>query len=302
MRKFLLSLVLMGSALLGSNAVLAQATSWVPFEHKNGHVRIKVEVAGIESWAIIDSGSQLNGINLDFLEEHGLEFKSHSTIKVKGVYETKDRNIFKDIPTKILGLELNMELVGIDFGSSVTSLLIGAPVLNQFVVQFDYPNSRLRFANPGTFNLRDISNLEMRAQDGTGKPLVKVNLNGESDRWFLLDTGSSGGLMMPRNVVTSHDWLEKYPIETGMSMGVNGMAPVETFLMPTVGFGPFVLENVKVTLPAEGSPIEFGEGSRDLGTRMRGVQISGLVGYDLLKHFVLTIDYRNGEGHIYVPK
>ena len=41
----------------------AEVTDWIPFELDSGHVRITVEVDGIEGNAIIDSGSQLNVIN-----------------------------------------------------------------------------------------------------------------------------------------------------------------------------------------------------------------------------------------------
>lgn len=290
-------------ALLFSGSVFAQATSWIPFDTANGHVRIKIEAGGVESYAIIDSGSQLNGINLSFLEKHELEYDSHKRLKVKGVHGVKTRPIYRDIPTTILGLEMDMELVGIDIGGPDVSVLLGAPLLNQFILQIDYPNSRLRFANRGTFNLAENGNLEIRVEDGAGKPpLVKVNLNNESERWFILDTGSTSGLYMPRIVATSHDWLNKYPPTAGLSRGANNIAHIETFGLPVVGFGPFTLENVRVVVPTDGNPSDFGQAYKSIGTRIRGEQVSGLLGYDVLKHFVLTIDYKKGYAHIHVPE
>lgn len=287
---------------LFSSSGFAQATSWIPFENANGHVLIKVEVAGIESYAMIDSGSQVNALNLSFAEHQELEFDSNKRIKIQGAHDVQDRRIYRDVPTKLLGLELDMELVGLELGGKHVSLMLGAPLLNQFILQFDYPNSRLRFANPGTFNLAETANLEMRAQEGSGRPLVKVNFNDEAERWVLLDTGNSGGLYLHRNFATSQNWLENYPITEGVSRGVNSSKDVEFFQLPMFGFGPYTLENIVVIVPAEGSPADFGERSSSINSRMKGVEVNGILGYDILKHFILTVDYRNGRGHIYVPQ
>lgn len=78
---------------LFSSSGFAQATSWIPFENANGHVLIKVEVAGIESYAMIDSGSQVNALNLSFAEHHELEFDSNKRIKIQGAHDVQDRRI-----------------------------------------------------------------------------------------------------------------------------------------------------------------------------------------------------------------
>ncbi|KFZ28786.1 hypothetical protein IDAT_06165 [Pseudidiomarina atlantica] len=283
-----------------SNAAFAQATKWFPFENTNGHIRIPVTVAGIDTFAIIDSGSQVNAINLAFMEEHGLEYDSHQRINIKGAHGVKERKIYREIPTTLVGLDLNMEMVGIDLGHHQNGILLGAPVLNQFVLQFNYPEGKMRIAAPGTFNLREVGNLEMRAQKGSGQPLVKVNLNNEIERWLLLDTGNSGGIYMERIVATSYDWLKKYPSEMGLSRGVNEVANVEYFQLPTLGFGPYTLENIRVVVPAEGEAMDFGDRYSNVNSRTRGVKISGILGHDVLKHFILTLDYNNGLGHVYV--
>lgn len=303
MRSIMLSMSLIMSfvAAIVSAPVQAQATSWIPFEQSNGHIRIKVKLAGIETYAIIDSGSQANAVNISFLEHHQLSYKNHEWVRIRGVNGIDERPIYKDIPADILGLEMDMELVGLQLGGPEVGLLLGAPVLNQFIFQFDYPNSQMRFAMPGTFDLAEIGNIEMRSQQGSGQPLVKVNLNGETDRWLVLDTGNSGGIYMPRNIADSLDWLEKYPVAAGTSRGVNKQVGVDMLRIPTLGFGPFTLENVAVTVPEDGVGFDFASRYQSVNSRIRGVQVSGILGYDVMKHFVLTIDYKNGRGHIYVP-
>lgn len=297
MRIFLLAFTM-----LWSSSVFGQATSWIPFEQTQGHVRIKVKVDGIETDAIIDSGSQVNAVNTAFLDHHKLSYISHQRIRIKGVHGTDDRPIYKDIPTDIVGLELSMELVGIDLSDPSVGLLLGAPILNEFILQFDYPNSRMRFAMPQSIDLIKMGNLEMRAQSGSGQPIVKVNLNDESDLWLLLDTGNSGGIYLPRNVAESNNWLTRFPVEQGTSRGVNKQADVDLLRIPHIKFGPFVMDDVGVTVPAEGAAFDFGGRNLTLNSRIRGVRVSGILGYDVMKHFVLTIDYKNGRGHIYIPQ
>lgn len=299
--RLLLASLLLATHLF-SQPAQAQATSWIPFDQSSGHVRIKVKVADIETYAIIDSGSQMNAINVNFLSHHGLDYKSHQWIRVKGVNGVDERPIYKDIPADIVGLEMDMELVGLQLGDPEVGILLGAPLLNQFIFQFDYPNSQMRFAMPGTFDLEKIGNIEMRAQQGSGQPLVKVNLNGETERWVLLDTGNSSGIFMPRNIADSLGWLEKYPTEISAIRGVTAISEVERLRIPTLTFGPFTLENVGVMVPGEGQAFDFSSQYSSINSRIRGVQVSGILGYDVMKHFILTIDYKNGRGHIYVPQ
>ncbi|KFZ28785.1 hypothetical protein IDAT_06160 [Pseudidiomarina atlantica] len=287
--------------LVFSQVSFAQATDWIDFEQSNGHIRIPVTVAGIDTYAIFDSGSQVNAINLAFMEAHDLEFKANRKLDIQGVNGIKERKVYREIPTNLIGMDLSMEMVGIDLGSPESGILLGAPVLNQFVLQFDYPNSRMRFAAHGTFSLRDVQNLEMRSQRGSGVPVVRVNLNDEMERWMLLDTGSTTGLFIDRIIATSNGWLDKYQVVEGTITGVNEIATVDYFRLPNLGIGPYGLADVLVTVPSEDGGVDFGNRYSEIGSLNKGIRISGILGYDVLKHFILTLDYKNGRGHIWAP-
>ncbi|WP_417448266.1 aspartyl protease family protein [Idiomarina abyssalis] len=279
----------------------AEVTDWIPFELDSGHVRITVEVDGIEGNAIIDSGSQLNVINKKFIEKHDLGYEISTFTGVSGVHHKSRQPIYESVPTQLFGSEMELNLVGADFGHSGNALIIGAPFLRNFIVQFDYPNGRLRLATRDALNLDEVANLPMRAQKGSGRPLVRVTLNDEKDIWMILDTGNSGGIYMKRGIAARRGWLDEFALGKTMSRGVNGIAYTDTFTLPSVIFGPFKVKNVDVAVPVAGEEADFGERYKIQHSRIRGVKVEGLAGYGVFKHFVVTLDYQSGKGHAELP-
>ena len=70
----------------------------------------------------------------------------------------------------------------------------------------------------------------------------------------------------------------------------------DSFTLSEMSFGPFVLENISISVPAEGQNENFST------TYGYGKSIKGILGYDVLKHFVLTIDYKTGYMHVGLPE
>lgn len=295
MRKLLIIVSFIFSA-----SAMAGVSGWVPFEHDSGHIRVKVQVEGVEGWAIMDSGANINGINQAFIEKHGLNPKKHrGKIKVQGVHGTKERIAYRGVKTDMFGQSLALDYVELNFGGEDTAIILGSPVLEQFVLQFDYPNSRMRFIDHDSIDMAKVKNLPMRPRRGIGDPIVKVDLNGDTEAWLILDTGSTSGVYLSREVAENNGWLTQFPLTQGISQGVNTTGNVEFFRIPTLGFGPFLLENVGITVPEAGVNAKFGEAEDELNTRVRSVRVDGLLGYDVLQHFILTIDYKFGRGHIH---
>jgi len=77
---------------------------------------------------------------------------------------------------------------------------------------------------------------------------------------------------------------------------------VERFNLPELTIGPIVLENVVVIVPGEGEKTNVGQDViAKLGTRIKETASDGILGYDVLKHFVVTIDYKRSFLHLGVP-
>ncbi|QYJ81994.1 pepsin/retropepsin-like aspartic protease family protein [Shewanella aegiceratis] len=297
-RKLLLPLL----ALLSAFPSLA-VTNWVDFKIIDGHINLPVTINGIEGRAILDSGSQVNAINLSFINRHGFEFAKGGKINIKGVYGTETRQLFNNVKANLFGADIELDqLAGLRIGHHEVQLLLGAGLLEKFIFQIDYPNQRMRLFERDSVDLAKLENIRMEMDRGTGQPVVQVGLNGEKKAWLILDTGNSGGLFLKRLMATENDWLDKFGKESGMGVGVNGMASTDNFRMPEVEFGPFTLENVMVSVPGEGEVEQISGQASTSFSHIRGKNIKGLVGYDVLKHFVLTIDYKSGHMHVGLPE
>lgn len=91
---------------LFSPLLFANTTAWMDFELASDHVKIPVVIAGIEGYAILDTGAQINSINTAFIKKHKLKFDHGKEINVKGVYDTQRRLTYNNVLTNYLVLSL----------------------------------------------------------------------------------------------------------------------------------------------------------------------------------------------------
>lgn len=281
----------------------AGVTPWIDFNLEGGHIKIPVTIAGIDTYAILDTGAQLNAINTAFINKHNLTFVKGSKINVKGVFGIAKRNTLKNVPVNFFGIETKLtKIVEVFLGSHTNGLLLGSGFFNKFVAQLDYPNKKMRLITHDSIDAAQFTNIEVQSQKGTGMPIVKIGLPNDKHLWLLLDTGNAGGIVMERKVANRMGWLEDIDTESSVSMGVNAMAVTETFRIPQLQFGPFVLENVLVSVPAEGEKSYLESQYQKVGSRIKGRKVQGIIGYDVLKHFLITIDYKGGHAHVGLPE
>lgn len=285
------------------NYTLASVSNWVDVLVDNGHIKFPVVLHGISGMAILDSGSQVNAINDGFIKKNNLKLVKGKKIKIVGVYGEEKRGTYSQIPVEMFGAKLNFDnLVSTRLGHHSNAILLGAGFMNKFIIQIDYVNKRMRFLARKSIDLRAIQNLDMINQRGSGNPIVKVRLNNEHDVWLLLDTGNSGGLMLERSVAVANGWLQKYPVTSVMSQGVISAGYNDTFNIPELSIGPIVLENAIISVPSEGQSSNLSTQYHDSFSRLKSKKVQGILGYDVLKHFILTIDYADGLGHLAIPQ
>lgn len=291
------------SLFLFMHPAIAGVTAWIPLTVENGHISIPVTVAGIEGKAILDTGSQLNALNRNFRKKHSLEFSKGKKYRIAGVYGEEEVDSFNKVPVNLFGSEVNMNGVAdISLGFHSTSLLLGAGFLEQFIIQLDYPNARIRFITHDTLDLEALQNIEFQSQMGTSMPIVKVGL-GESSAWVLFDTGNSGGLLMNKSKIETLQLHDSPKGAQSLSIGAtNHVAVLDNYRVPELQFGPYTLENVLVSVPTDNQKVMLGERYKTLGSHIRGKKVDGILGYDVLQHFLITIDYKNGHAHIGLPE
>jgi predicted aspartyl protease len=277
----------------------AGATQWIDIEVVNGHLVVNSEVAGITGRSIIDTGAVGTAINGRFVKAAGLSLKNGRDIEVAGVVANERRPTYQVVEAEIFETPLNFKNVpDLNIGPPELQLLVGADFLNGYVVQFDYPNERMRLISRDSINLKKLKNIKSKRNPDDGSTLVRVLLNDNKKSWLLLDTGATGGLVVSRKLADRMDWIDTYETQTNQIAGVISTASMEHFRVPSVQLGPFNIENVLVSMPAEGEKMElFGrEQARNLGQRRNAAD--GILGYDILKHFIVTVDYGKGYVHL----
>lgn len=285
---------------LAERTANAGATEWIDFELVNGHILIESEIAGIPGYTLIDTGAEVNGINSRFLEASELSFKTGRPILIEGAFGTSERSVYREVPVTLFGVELKLaDLVELNVGGEEMQVILGAGFLQFFIFQFDYPNQRMRMIERDTIDLKALKNVPSKRSSRGGSPLVKVRLNDEVNVWLILDTGANGGILLERSVAVKKKWLERYPVVEIGSTGVNSGAILEAFNLPILEFGGFEIENSMIRVPQRGDDLPMFEAEVSLGSRVpKSRNDKGLLGYDILKHFVVTVDYKSGYVHI----
>ena len=301
-RRRVLTAVALGCALTASAVARAGVTPWVDLEVRDGHVLFAVEVAGHEGRAIFDTGAQDNTVSTELVERAGLKLNG-KRFEIVGVVSSDERvGSVGTLPVKLFGIDFKLR--NVPALPLHHELIIGAGFLKAGVLQLDYPNRRMRLITPDSVDLSKAANVPLRLQEGTNLPAIQVTIDG-SQRWMMLDTGNAGPILMRRMVASQAGWIERFKRAESAIVDVNAaVSAMDMLVLPSVRIGPFELEDVPVQIPAPGEEIRITGASNSQGreTRVRqGVRISGIVGYEVLRHFVVTLDYDRQLLHIAPP-
>ncbi len=301
MRSFVALLLMFVSA-----PVIAGATPWIPFEIENGHIYLPITLNGEPARALLDSGSEGNAISMAFLESHEGNYSRGQAIIVRGVNSEVTTHYVNDVQFGMHGAEFEVDDL-MPFDDASFDFIIGLPFFNQFVVQIDYLEKQLRLVTHDAIDMKKFANVKMKRAANSVQPMVRVDLNGEDKIWLIFDTGSNGGVFIQRMRAEEHDWLERYATETSSVTGFTGeSAGVDVFKIPTLTIGPFTLENVLVKVPEKGGKINLGQwrpGEWTTGTKIKRTQnADGILGYDVLRHFIVTVDFKRRRLNLDVPR
>ncbi|MDX1391868.1 MAG: aspartyl protease family protein [Rheinheimera sp.] len=298
-RVFFVAMTLVGFA----GHSVAEITPWTEMKVHNGHIAIGVTVSGIETYAVLDTGSQLNAINRAFRTKNALTLKKGSKINLNGIHGAEKIDSFNKVPVSIFGVDIQLNRVAdIAMGHHSQGILLGAEFLSQFVIQMDYPNQRIRFITHDSIDMAKLENIEFQQHKSQSMPLVKIGLGPEKETWVLFDTGNNGGVLFDKSFAQAMNWPNSLTETQSRSVGATSHVSVmSNYRIPELQFGPFTLENVLVSVPVDGK-LNLLEQHRETGSRIRGKRVQGVLGYDVLQHFVITIDYKNGHAHIGLPQ
>lgn len=295
LRRLLAALVLLGfhSA--------PMATEWKPFLLEDGLVKVEVIVEGVKGYAVLDSGSPQSGINKAFIDANDLATEVLAYGDITGLFEKKRRPLIGNVSVQFNDRKLRLNLAEVSFGPPRNAILLGSDFLKDYVVDIDYPNQRFRLLDLETFNIDQVANITATKKRDSGELIVRLSLNNEDNRWVVLDTGHSGGVLLEKRVAAQNNWFDRFRSRLVLVQGVNSMGYHHVIKLPVVGAGPHRVADVDVEFPDHNKINHLTSQQREFGTRIRSRRVEGIVGYELLKEFRLVFDYSKGKVALLQP-
>lgn len=122
-----------------------------------------------------------------------------------------------------------------------------------------------------------------------GTPMVRVRLNGkEYDFW--LDTGAS--MTVISSAVAKDAKIVALSPDTLKVRTFAGSAPVKAAILQRLEIGPIVLANSPAVIIDES--LMYLRSSAE-GVPQRGIRVDGIIGWDTIRQFDLTMDYLEGR-------
>ncbi len=173
--------------------------------------------------------------------------------------------------------------------SQLADGILGTAILSDFIITINYPENQLELSR--TKPAAGASSETLPAWYFSNLLLIPLEVNGYRGN-FIVDTGAV-------TTVLSHSMASK--------LGVNENTPGARVDLGIVGVGGFegvVLRVPNVTLKTPNRSEQFAQVvSIDLKqiSKMLGTELSGVVGYDFLQDYQLTLDYYGTEVRLNKP-
>jgi len=290
--------------LFTSSHLYAGATEWQDIEIENGFLLLDIEIAGVPAKAMLDTGAESIAVNEDFLEKNNISYKQAERVTIQGVYGERKTRMIKNLKLKILGTEIPVKRALPYSGGDDVAVIIGLPFFKSFIFQIDYPKKRMKLITRDSLNLNKLKNVKMKHGNNKQSLVVTAYLEEGKSVNLLFDTGSNSGLLFSNKYAERQGWLEKYVKTEGVSSGINETRDTHLLELPYFKIGPYDLSNVMTIVPKKGQETHISQRQQvaETGSKFKkGASYEGILGYDILKFFVVTLDAKTASMHIIAP-
>lgn len=288
---FLLLLTCCVQVILAQPPVPKPAFIEVPFELVRGAMIVPTTLNGAGPfWMMLDTGADPSIVDLGIGKDAGLRIAASGHAGSGGgtstnlAYETSLPNvqIGAFTATKVDALAMDLSKLSSKLGRPIGGVL-GYSLFKKRIVQFDYPNRRVRFYTDAPSCARDdptCTKLSFRYKDDIlatgitvdGKP-VTTNVDTGSNSYFQLTPAAVDKLGLREDVARAHD---------STSVGFNGDLKNREGTVRNVTVGSISVEDPSVVF--------FGKG---MGMDSEAWDLR--IGSAFLKDFVVTLDFRHGQ-------
>ncbi len=283
-------------------AIAAANDGWTPFEVVDGDLLIPARIGTHEVRALITGGSNVIAISQEFIENKGIPVQTSGlTTITTGPEDFMVENLTR-FEFEVFDQAVRLNNVALMPGMS-SEIMLGKNFFHKVLVQLDYTRQRLRYLPRKAIKLKDYANVDIKQQDFAGEPLMSVELPDGKPLWLGFVGSPFSEMYLDRDVAIRRGWLETLPVtQKDIDHGGGHSATFDHFVLPSIKMGPYTLENVAVIVPSEEQQRLINkESGRTVSTVWYGQTARGSIGLDLLKHFVLTVDYKKNLLHIEAP-
>jgi hypothetical protein len=270
----------------------ADATSVrLPARVQRGSVIVRLTINGRGLDFVLDSGSSGIVMDADVANQLGIKTFGRSIQTTAGPY-VATQSIIPEIGigpitlhnTYVECLPFSQQL---DYGTRVVGLL-GFDFIANAVVSIDYDHGIVTASPPDKFT-QPTSGIQLGATLDDGVPYVQAQIGNAVGDHFILDTGSD-------DVVVFSSFADAHPddvADEGFGRDFNAIVPFLT----ASGVGGEIPETLTQVASYHFATVNFSDFLlfRTHGhTAFEGEDQDGLVGFDALKFFTVTLDYKDG--------
>lgn len=257
----------------------------IPFDFVEDHIYIEVDIEGKKGLWILDCGASASVISLEYAQELGLDLQGSLT--GQGVGGTVDVTFTTLPPFSLKGLEFKEQKVVAleiqDFMKKLSRMevcgILGYDFLSRFVTKIDYANERISFYLPDSFEYKGVGTI-INSPLEDNMFIVPVSVDDKYSGMWRLDIGATG-LSFHHHYAEENDLLEIEGIES-VAFGADGEISDKRALFDFVRIEDFRVETPVISIPTEPGIGAFSDR-----------RYVGNLGNDILKHFVLYLDYQN---------
>jgi len=266
-------------------------TTTIPFLLRSNHVYVRGTVNASDSlWFFVDTGAGSNVISAESISRLGL--KTEGLGEAHGAGGTVQAGRVVGATIRVAGLQFGdvltasipLQAVATQVGLPVEGI-IGSPLFQHSVVEFDYARSVLVVHAPGSFHYGGPGKsvpIEIRPNQ---HPYVQATVTLQGGKPitepFVIDTGSSSALILGPQFVDQHHALDSLPKSvTGRSGGVGGSSFNPVGRVASLALGPYTLEQPITTF------------MQKTGGTISDAIAGGNIGGDVLRRFKVIFDYK----------
>lgn len=297
-RPSFLAIFLLAAVSQGTIASAPDAQGWMPLASDHGELTIEISVNGEPARVLLDSGAQLNAVSTRYAKRAGIKADHHSRARVTGVFGEQEVYRSQTFRMDVGGAVVPM--TGMTMMPRMRhDMIFGQAFFESLTVQIDYPGNRIRFLPSDAVNFEP--NLDFR-WGRNNQPLVRVRIN-ERKAWMLLDTGNSGICVLTRDTVRRHDF-DEYTVEEARltGRGINTSGDMNLLLLDSLELGPYQFSEFIAAYSSQRNRGLDGRRSREISRIKRAkTAYDGILGYEVMRNFVVTMDLKNKRVHFALP-